>query len=273
MNLDRQSRQAVPDPPLEPMTVFIISWGRPIYLWACLDALYRHTLSAVRFVLLDNAHTDPLVDDVIAGFERRGMFSEIVRFETNSFDNIAQAYCDRLTDLGPLHAYIESDCVIESASDCWLSEMRRIMETNTQIGMLGSLIEHSDFVSDKLALRLTGGDADKADFLAKRKSPERKFMESTSSIDMSQDYFLTEPPFPIRSPPGRLMMLRTDIMKKIGFQVDMVLADMVKARSLHAAITPKIRHRHLSLLNIYDYPDYDEAHRTDFFPLQPIPRK
>ncbi|MDG2046048.1 MAG: hypothetical protein P8J79_02450 [Halioglobus sp.] len=273
MKADRQCREIVTDPHVEPVTVFIVSWGRPIYLWACLDALYRQTRSAVRFVLLDNAHTDPLIDDVIAGFERRGMFSEVVRFKTNSVDNIAQAYCDRLTDLGPLHAYIESDCVIESVSGCWLSEMRRIMEKNTQIGMLGSLIEHSDFVSDKVALRLTDGDAGKADFLAKSKSPERKFMESTSSIDMSQDYLLTEPPFPIRSPPGRLMMLRTDVMKKIGFQVDMVLADMVKARSLHAAITPKIRHRHLSLLNIYDYPDYDEAQRVDFFPLQPIPLK
>ena len=273
MTVDRQPRQTGADPSAEPMTVFIISWGRPIYLWACLDALYRKTQSAVRFVLLDNAHADPVVDDVIVGFERRGMFSEVIRFKTNSVENIAQAYYERLTDLGPLHAYIESDCVIESASDCWLAEMRRIMEKNTQIGMLGSLIEHSDFVSDEVALRLTEGDLGKADFLAKSKSPERKFMESTSLVDMSQDYLLTEPPFPILSPPGRLMMLRTDVMKKIGFQVDMVLADMVKARGLHAAITPKIRHRHLSLLNVYDYPDYDEAHRTDFFPLHPIPLK
>lgn len=273
MTADSQSRGTATDPYGEHVTVFIASWGRPIYLWACLDALYRKTQSAVRFVLLDNAHTDPLVDDVIAGFDRRGMFSEVVRFETNSVHNIAQAYYERLTDLGPVHVYIESDCVIESASGCWLSEMHRIMEKNTHIGMLGSLIEHSDFVSDEVALRLTDGDAGKADFLAKSRSPERKFMESTSSIDMSQDYLLTEPPFPIRQPPGRLMMLRTDVMKQLGFQVDMVLADMLRARRLNAAIAPKIRHRHLSLLNIYDYPDYDEAHRTDFFPLQSIPLK
>ena len=271
MNGNDQSKIAVAEEPAEPLTVFVVSWGRPIYLWACLDALYRQTLSPARFILLDNLQPDPLVNDVIGGFERRGMFDEVIRFKTNSLDNIAQAYQERLKGLGPIHAYIESDCVIEARRGCWLAEMRRIMQTNRQIGVLGSLIDHSDFVPREVALRLTGGNVEKAEFLAKGLSPERKLQEDSSWIDESADYVVTEPPFPFHSPPGRLMMLRTDIMQQIGFQVDLVLAGMVRQRGMLPALTPHVRHRHLSLLNIYDYPDYDERCRDDFFSNQPTP--
>jgi len=40
----------------EPVTIFVTSYGRPLYLWQCLDALWRHTHSPARVILLDNAH-------------------------------------------------------------------------------------------------------------------------------------------------------------------------------------------------------------------------
>ena len=252
-------------PTADPLTVFIVSWGRPLYLWACLDALYRHTSLPARFVLLDNAHPDPVVDDVITGFERRGMFAEVVRFETNSLANITTAYRERLDQLGPWHAYIESDCVVVPRTGCWLTEMQGIMQRHPQFGVLGSLIDPADFVPQETAVRLTSGDRDKAEFLAKLQSPERAFLQEPSWADSDAEFFLTEPPFPILNPPGRLMLLRTDLMREVGFQLDAALVGMVHDRGLQAVVTPRVLHRHLSLLNIYDYLDYDQRNRDSFF--------
>jgi hypothetical protein len=249
----------------DPLTVFVVSWGRPLYLWACLDALFRQTRSPARFVLLDNAHPDSLVGEVIAGFERRGMFGEVVRFPCNSLANITAAYHERLGSLGPLHAYIESDCVVAAGADCWLAEMRGIMERNPQLGVLGSLIDPVDFVARETALRLANGDAARASFLAKLESPERAFLEDSSWVSLASDHVVTDPPFPISNPPGRLMMLRTEVMREVGFQLDGRLAGLVRTRGLMPAVTPRVRHRHLSLLNIYDYLDYDERGRSEFF--------
>jgi GT2 family glycosyltransferase len=247
----------------EPVTVFVASWGRPLYLWACLDALYRHTRSAARIVLLDNAHPDPLVGDVIAGFERRGLFAEVVRFPTNSLENIRRGYRERLAGIGPLHVYLESDCVIGERHGCWLAEMRRIMEANPRLGVLGSLIDPIDFVPVDKAVALTGGEH--ATFLAKLASPERAFLGAGEWADTTRDFFLTEPPCPIHNPPGRLMMLRTAVMQDLGFQLDAPLAALLRDRGLQPAVTARVRHRHLSLLNIYDYAAYDEIHRHGFF--------
>lgn len=248
-----------------PITIFFISWGRPLYLWQSLDALWRYTQTAARVVLLDNAHPDPLVGEVINAFERRGLFSEIIRFPTNNISNITSAYKERLKEAGPLHVYLESDAVICESSYCWLYEMRRIMEENPNIGMLGSLIDDRDFVDPEVALKLTGGDAVAAEFLAKLCSVERKFINAPRWADTSRDFFFTEPPCPIGNPPGRLMMLRTDIIRENGFQIDSILAESFKARGMKTAVTAKVRHRHLSLLNIYDYNDYSREQRNDFF--------
>jgi len=257
------------DAATEPLTVFIVSWGRPLYLWSCLDALYRLTRSPVRFVLLDNAHPDPMVGEVIAGFERRGLFAEVVRFETNSFANITEAYAERLADVGPLHVYMESDCVIQTGAPCWLAEMRRIMEANPTIGILGSLINPTDFVSREAAVQITGGDETRAEFLAKLHSPERAFLDDSTWAAMRDDYVVTAPPCPITNPPGRLMMLRTDVMRRLGFHVDGQLAGMIRNLGLEPAVTPRVRHRHLSLLNVFDYLDYDQRGRDQFFAPRP----
>jgi hypothetical protein len=202
---------------------------------------------------------------VIAGFERRGLFAEVVRFPTNSFQNIRSAYHERLPGIGPLHVYLESDCVIGERPGCWLAEMRRIMEANPRLGMLGSLIEFEDFVAAGTALPLVRGDAAAADFLAKLKSPERALADDPRWTDPSRDFFVTAPPCPIGNPPGRLMMLRTELMQRLGFQVDGVLAAMVRDLGLEPAVTPLVRHRHLSLLNIFDYAGCDAAERDAFF--------
>jgi hypothetical protein len=249
----------------EPVVVFLTSFGRPLYLWQCLDALWRQTHFPARVILLDNAHPSPMVGDVIKAFERRGLFSEVIRFSNNSFANFQAVYRERLPSLGPLHVFMESDVVIQERSSCWLAEMRRIMLANPMIGMLGSLIDGGDFVLKKHALALTGGDLEAATFLAKLQSPERGFLAEPQWADLSRDFFPTEPPCPISNPPGRLLMLQTDLMSEIGLLTDGNLANAFRLRGLRPSVTPLVRHRHLSLLNIYDYTEYSGTSRDAFF--------
>jgi hypothetical protein len=249
----------------KPVTIFIASWGRPVYLWMCLDALWRFSRSSSRVVLLDNAHPTHAVGHVIAAFEARGLFAEVVRFPTNSFQNITSAYHERLQDVGPFHVFMESDAMICEKPGCWLGEMLRIMEANPTIGMLGSLIDPRDFVASDVALVRAGGDQAAAEFLAKLQSPERAFIDVPLWADTARDFFPTEPPCPIGNPPGRLLMLRTDVMREIGLQPDAALADAFRRRGMQPAVTPLVRHRHLSLLNIFDYNDYSRVARDAFF--------
>jgi len=254
----------------EPVVIFLTSFGRPFYLWQCLDALWRQTHFPARVILVDNAHPCPVVGDVIKAFDRRGLFSEVLRFSTNSFANFQAVYQERLPSLGPLHVFMESDVVIQERPGCWLAEMARIMRANPQIGMLGSLIDSRDFVPKDQALALTAGNLEAATFLAKLLSPERGFMDAPQWADPARDFFPTEPPCPIGNPPGRLLMLRTDAMLEIGLLTDGQLAEAFRRQGMRPAVTPLVRHRHLSLLNIYDYDDYSGALRDSFFfPLVP----
>jgi hypothetical protein len=254
----------------EPVAIFLSSFGRPLYLWQCLDALWRHTHFPARVILLDNAHPSTEVGDIIEAFDRRGLFSEVVRFSTNSFANFQTAYQERLPSLGPLHVFMESDVVIQERSGCWLAEMRRIMQANPMIGMLGSLIDERDFISMENALAVTGGDLEAATFLAKLQSPERGFLAEPQWADLGCDFFPTEPPCPIANPPGRLLMLRTDAMREIGLLTDGSLANKFRLCGMRPAVTPLVRHRHLSLLNVYDYGDYSGTSRDAFFfPVAP----
>jgi hypothetical protein len=206
---------------------------------------------------------------VIQAFQRRGLFAEVLRFSTNSFFNLEFAYQERLPALGPLHIYLEGDVVIQEHDGCWLAEMVRIMAENPSIGMLGSLVETDDFVPSKQALVLTHGDLQAASFLAKLQSPERGFIDALQWADPTRDFFPTEPPCPITNPPGRLLLLRTDIMRSIGCLRDVLLANAFRRHGMRPAVTPRVRHRHLSLLNIYDYADYSALARDAFFSLLP----
>lgn len=249
----------------KPITVFVISWGRPIYLWACLDALYKNTRSAMKVVLFDNAHPDPLVSRVIEGFERRGLFDEVVRFKTNTSDNIVKAYEERLVDAGPLHVYLESDCVILCESGCWLAEMKSVMDSQPKLAMLGSLIDPTDFVSEDKAIALTGGDKESSNFLSKLHSPERAFIQDSPMEDEALGYIPIGKDSAISNPPGRLMMLRTSLMQQVGLKLDVKLARYFTEQGFSTGISAKVRHRHLSLMNIYDYWDYSADQRTAFF--------
>ena len=102
----------------KPITVLISSRNRPIYLWACLDALWRHTSFPHRFILVDMASDDDLVAQVIRGFERRGMFAEVIRAERNDPAVLTRLVMHELDRWAPYFAYVESDVVVEETSPC-----------------------------------------------------------------------------------------------------------------------------------------------------------
>jgi len=235
--------------------VFILSWERPLYLWACLDSLRRTTRTNCRFVLLDNASSDPLVHAVIDSFETRGFFHRVYRRTENSPYALTEALAAHKKELGGYFVYIESDVALLPANHCWLGKFMELCRANPDIAMLGSLVDKSDFVDPAWAAgRFVQMDAKRLDFLIKGKSPERQLEDNPTEelID----------PF---NPPGRLLMLKTEFIDKVGDLPDRAMYREAKRLGYRAAIATHVRHRHLSLQNIFDYPNIDIDSRNNFF--------
>jgi hypothetical protein len=236
----------------KPVTVLITSWNRPIYLWSCLDSLYRYTRHPVRFILIDNHSDDPLVRNVISGFERRGMFYDIEWAESNS----ERTHFRMLHRYRPLYGEyfvtIESDAVVFDTEPCWLSRLCTLMDANPNLGMLGSYIDGRDFVDPVRAAEIAPDmDPRSRSHLIKEGDPERGF----PLIPPGQGII---DPF---NPPGRLTMLRTRVLDIAGLDHhgDHNLYLKVKEVGMEAGIATDVRHRHLSLLNIFDYPEHSPS--------------
>jgi hypothetical protein len=239
-----------------PLTVLISSRNRPLYLWACLDALYARTRFPCKFILVDMASDDPWVEKVIAGFERRGMFHQILRSPQNNLNVLAELVFREIGNWGPYFAYIESDVVVEDTEPCWLERMVALMDANPRLAMLGSAIDKRDFL-EPAAIEHLREDRDEAHWraLIKADSPER-----------GQDIASAEgkPLFSPHNPAGRLLMLRSEAIMKVGVAKDAVLDRLMREAGYETAVATQIRHRHLSLVQIFDYPDYDMSARDQF---------
>ncbi|HEX5213123.1 MAG TPA: hypothetical protein VFW22_15465 [Pseudolabrys sp.] len=240
-------------PAVGPIKVLILSWERPLYLWASLDSFYRNTKTSVDFILLDNNSQDPLVAEVISGFNRRGMFSEVIASPSNDPGIIEKQLRRLRPSLGRYVGFVESDVVVERGERCWAKTMIDIMESRPQLAMLGSQVDKADFITTDWIIGQVGHELDERMIhLAKGQSPER---ESYVAPGM-----LGEP----HNPPGRLLMLRAAAIGEVGFAADGALYRRLKAKGYEALITGDVIHRHLSLLNFFDYPDYDVFARQDF---------
>ena len=60
-------------------------------------------------------------------------------------------------------------------------------------------------------------------------------------------------------------MMRTDAVRETGLWPDGALDRKLSERGYETGIATQVRHRHLSLLHIYDYPDYDYEQRHAFY--------
>ncbi|MES1201269.1 MAG: glycosyltransferase family A protein [Pseudomonadota bacterium] len=240
----------------EPVTVLISSRNRPLYLWACLDALYSFTRYPHRFVLLDLASDDPMVENVIRGFERRRMFHEIVRAEQNHPSAVLDVLRQNFSRWTPWFAYVESDALVHDTWPCWLTRLVSIMEKRPRMAMLGSAIDHRDFVDPEKVAHLRG-DADEAHWRSLLKA---------DSIERGQDLLSArgEEVFHPHNPAGRLLLLRTEALQKMGLATDGALDAMMRSAGYETGIATRVRHRHLSLLHVYDYADYDIDGRNQY---------
>lgn len=239
-----------------PITVIVRSRDRPLYLWASLDSLYRYTKYHHKFVLVDMASDDPLVRQVVRGFERRSMFSEVAWLQRNSWSEFYTFLEQKAPLLGQYVAYVESDVIVAESTPCWLSIFTGLMRANPRLAMLGSIIDKRDFVDLESAVRLTPG----------KTTGERHDLIKWLSPERAQDPAHAQGPiFSPHNPPGRLLMLRTDALLQTGLWEDGVLNHKLLERGYETGISTQVRHRHLSLLHIYDYPDYDYELRHGFF--------
>lgn len=230
----------------EPITVFILSWERPLYLWACLDSLYRHTQFPCRFILIDNGSRDPLVQEVITGFERRDMFHNVHRQHENRPETMHTILWQYWDSLGEHFAYVEGDVVVEGSKPCWLTRMTRLAEADDKLAMLGAYIDKADFISEELARKIEPSlDTELLTDLIKAKSPERNIPQSDQKVIS---------PF---NPPGRLLLVRTKAICEVARLSDGHLHLELLEHGYRTGIATDVRHRHLSLLNLFDYPHYD----------------
>jgi GT2 family glycosyltransferase len=232
--------------------VFLRSHNRPLYLWACLDSLYRNTKTDCRFVLIDNASADPQVKEVIRGFERRGMFHAIHCMDTNEGANQQRVFDLYREEAGKYFFTCDTDIIIESSPYCWIATMIDIAERNPGIALLGSYIDTGDFVDVGKARSLAPQlNLSQLSELIKLKSPERNIPAKTAEII-----------YPFR-PAGRLLLARKEMIEQTGLYANNKdLCSAFEKAGFKYGITTRVVHRHLSLLNIYDYPgyDYDQLH-------------
>jgi hypothetical protein len=230
--------------------VFIISYNRPIYLWVTLDSLYRKSSKDCRFIIIDNASTDPSIKNVIHAFERRGMFYKSYMMPDNKRSNFIDVIKRHLYELGDYHYFVESD--VEVLTQNWDKLMLKYFNS-ANYGFLGSAIDKRDFVSP--------GDLnennDKTRFLIKAASPERKYALDGQGISDVQ-------------PAGRITIRKSSIIQQSLDRVDLIYNDsslnrLSRQLGFKTGIVKEVKHRHLSLLNYFDYHNYDPTARNNFF--------
>lgn len=243
----------------QPITALISCRNRPLYLWASLDSLYRGTRYPHRFALLDMASDDPLVGEVIAGFARRGMFSEVIRSPQNDPGELWKTIWSLVAGGGTFFGYIEGDVIVEDSDPCWLGAFVGLMEQNQKLAMIGPAIDKRDFVSWERA-RITSPSLDDERLAGLIKLHSR---ERDQNLDGAGPSGLAYP----HNPPGRLLLVRCAALARVcagAAGTDSTLDRKFRDAGYETGIAPAVRHRHLSLLNLFDYPDYDTAGRDAF---------
>lgn len=241
---------------MSPVPVVVAFRNRPVYLWNCLDALYRHTQSPARFFLIDMASDDALIPQVVTAFQRRGMIADHIRMEANDPALLIAWVMAKLPDFGDVFAYVEGDAVLCDRSGCWLEEMVSLMRDNPALAMLGAAIDKRDFVDPAQATALEPDlPAPHLAGLIKAHSPERD-----QHLPVEEETRIFHP----HNPAGRLLLLRCAALQQVGAGEDSVMHRKFLAAGYQTGVSTRVRHRHMSLLNIFDYPDYDLAARNAY---------
>jgi hypothetical protein len=222
----------------------------------------------MKFVIFDNHSSDPLVAHVIRSFERRGMFDEVRMCPENDPKRVQKIFDEYKDRLGPFFYFVENDVLVPE-NICWATVYEEVFRSHPNVGMVGSLCEVDDFTDIEVIRRenpqLSEKDAayySYGGFLS---------VERNAELDPTRDATVGD--FP--NPPGRLLLLATEAVAKVGFQTDSAMAHAMGPAGFNWYITPRFKHRHLSLMSYFDYPsggysmpfDYATA-RHKFFTAQ-----
>jgi hypothetical protein len=213
-----------------------------------LDSIFRKTDAECKVVLIDNASPDPMVKEIIKGFKRRSLFHEVHCMEDNKRANVIDTMKKYESELGDCFFRIESD--VEILTDKWMDIMLEYFTED--YAFMGSAIDRSDFINPS-----TIKDTKENRFLTKWTSGERKRkIEGEGVLDMI--------------PAGRLTLNRTELLfpalaNNKEMYNDTTFGKFIRKKGYKAGIVKEVRHRHLSLLNYYDYSDYAFDNRMGFF--------
>lgn len=222
------------------------AWERPLYLWASLDSLARCDLSGAELLCANNYSQDPLVKKVLRSFVSRGVINQLLEFKSNSPYNTLKQINAALKTNNEFIVYLEADVAIDHSYFDWLSIYVNIMNKNPKLGLLGSLCNKNDFIDPSSV-------SPKFHEIIKAQSPERYF-DAPTDIEICDPF----------NPPGRILIARTAAVREVGWGSDAQLYKKMKEAGWEAAITGKVVHRHLSLQNFFDYPEYDVENRNKF---------
>ncbi len=185
-----------------------------------------------------------MIYDIINSFDNRGMFHKKYLMPENDVNNLRTVFKEQ-EDIGDYHYLIESD--VEVLTHGWNNIMHSYF-TSDNYGFLGSAVDKGDFVD--LEDESNSNDV----FLTKTKSPERNYpLEGRGVIDVI--------------PPGRLTIRKTSIVRDSidTIHKDSELTEFTKDAGYMTGVIKDVKHRHLSLLNYFDYNGYNQDKRDDFF--------
>jgi GT2 family glycosyltransferase len=178
------------------------------------------------------------------------MFYRVHRRVDNNPMAIPEAIAEYSGELGDYFGFIETDIIILPTEPCWLKQLMDLMDADPKLGMLGSLIDKSDFIDPQWAAqRFPTLTEERLNFFIKTKSPERAVNDTYN-----------EPLIDPYNPPGRLLFLRTEAIRRTEFLTDYKLYLKMREMGYKTAISTRVRHRHLSLVTIFDYPEYQDMH-------------
>ncbi|MEO1554847.1 MAG: hypothetical protein AAFS01_00330 [Pseudomonadota bacterium] len=214
-----------------------------------LDALSRTTETDHRLIVYHH-RTGPSDNDTILGaFRERGIIHEIFEQEGEKFDwDVFQTFArSRLAPEDLYLFFIENDVIVQSAQGCWIARMVETMDADPRLAFLGAAIDKSDFIApgqlaDQLGRPLT--EHERA--LIKADSPERKQAFKPGQLLYNG-----------HTVPGRFFCLRIAALEAgVPTLLDSAMDRFFREQGWTTGVLRTVRHRHMSLLNYFDYPEH-----------------
>lgn len=231
-----------------PHRILMLVHDRPIYIYMTLDSLRRATRSPYHLTVFHHPSGNPLVPQVLQSFVHRGVIDEIVEITDEYVDHleILRMATERHLLDHDFVFWFEEDVVIESDERCWIEKMIAAFHEDTRLAMVGSAIDKTDFISpERLSAQMGRALTDEELAMIKASSPERlQRFENGEMVGR------------VHNVPGRFLGLRTAAITEDVINVDSRMDAAVRARGWTTRTLPTVRHRHMSLQNYYDYPDY-----------------